>query len=179
MKTIYLMLNEENRLTGFSYNQPRSGDGNKVEVEEDHEVLKNPRIYKYDNGSLVRDNEYQLQNVKQAKIEELRAACQNDILQYFEATVNEVAYLFSYDNEAQNNFSDTASLFTNGLITNVEWTVHQNGEIKRIVLNKDQFMSVLQTAYDHKNSKIKRLRDDLQALVENATTIEEVQNITW
>lgn len=113
------------------------------------------------------------------KMQELSDMCNKDILGYFEATVNGVAYLFSFDYEAQANFTGTLALFSEGLVTEMEWTAYENGKATRIALNKANFFSVISVAFDHKNTKIARLRNEFQPLVERATTSEEIEAIVW
>jgi hypothetical protein len=71
MKTIYINLDDENRLKGGWGSTP-SPNSIEIEVEDDHEVLDNPFIYRYENGELIKDSEWQAQKVKER--EELDAA---------------------------------------------------------------------------------------------------------
>lgn len=120
-----------------------------------------------------------LNDAKKAKFNELSETCQKEILGYFEATVDSVAFSFSFDNEAQLNFTGTLALFIEGLINEVEWTVYREGVVERITLNKEQFLSVIAEGFKHKNSKIARLRNELQPLIDQAATLEEIENISW
>lgn len=116
---------------------------------------------------------------RKIKFQEFNEICNKEILGYFEAAVDSVAYLFSFDVDAQSNFNGTLSFFTKGLITEVEWTAHRNGKAERIILNETQFLEVVKAAFAHKESKVKHLRNVLEPKIKAATTAEEVEGITW
>lgn len=120
-----------------------------------------------------------IENKRKEKLDELRLACQDDIINGFDYEVNGILYHFSFDMEAQMNFSGANDFFKEGLITEIEWTVTENGEYKRILLNKEQFDSIKLNAFLEKNNKISRLRNELQPLVENEQSIEILDKIGW
>lgn len=105
--------------------------------------------------------------------------CELDILGYFDAEVRGVTYSFSYDREAQSNFTDTMILFSEGLITEIEWTVHTESSTERIMLSKDDFMIVASQAFLHKNDKISRLRNVIQKEIDSAQSVEEIESVEW
>jgi hypothetical protein len=176
---IFIVINEENELQGWSKNRNTDSEI-EVEVTDDHPIQSIPfKFFKYINGEVVKDDSVELDRSKKKKTEELSNACQKAILGYFEATVNSVAYLFSFDREAQTNFTGTLALFTEGLITEMEWTAHREGVAERIVLDKVKFLQVIAVAFQHKNMKVAKYRNQLVPLVEQATTLEEVADITW
>lgn len=49
----------DGRLNGYSFYD--NGHEYSAEVPEGHEVINNPDIFKYENGELVKDEEYQRQ----------------------------------------------------------------------------------------------------------------------
>ena len=55
---IYFTLDENNRLTGWQSNPSHVEGEIELEVDDDHEVLQRPMIYKYIDGELVKDEEY-------------------------------------------------------------------------------------------------------------------------
>jgi hypothetical protein len=63
LKIIYVDIDKENRLMGWGSNP--SPTSIKLEVEESHEVIKNPYIYRFENNALIRDDEYQAMKIKQ------------------------------------------------------------------------------------------------------------------
>jgi hypothetical protein len=120
-----------------------------------------------------------IEQLKERKIKELDQACNEAILGRFPATVGEIDYDFSFDAEAQANFTGTLVLFTNETISEVEWSAYLGGEKVRITLTKEQLTSVAMTAFAHKDSLIKRFNNDLLPLVQLATTKEELDVIEW
>jgi hypothetical protein len=134
--------------------------------------------YLKEQNNLTTDIEL-LNFYKELKLIYFGKVCQEQILGYFKATVNGVEYDFSFDREAQQNFTGTLALFTEGLITEMEWTAWLNGQAERIILDKPTFLSIINVAFAHKNSKISHLRNDIQPLIEQATTIAEVEAISW
>ena len=126
------------------------------------------------------ENILSIDEVKFDKIEQLRKACENDILNGFTATIVTTEYTFSFDREAQANFTGTLALLNSGIITGIpEWTAKNNGVYERINMTVDEFKQVALTGLGIKDYKIKRLRNDLIPIVENALTIEEVNNVVW
>ena len=55
---IYFTLDENGRLTGWQSNPSHVEGEIELEVDDDHEVLQRPMIYKYIDGELVKDEEY-------------------------------------------------------------------------------------------------------------------------
>lgn len=126
-----------------------------------------------DNSSLTLDE------LKELKIGQLKYLCEQDILAGFDFTINGILYHFSFDVEAQMNFNGANSLFVEGLITEVEWTVTNNGQYERIILDKPTFDQIKLVAFNEKNNKIKRLRNDILPLVEVAESKSDVEVIVW
>jgi hypothetical protein len=116
---------------------------------------------------------------KEKRFRELSIQCQDSILGYFKAIINEVEYEFSFDREAQSNFTGTLHFFSNGLIENVEWTAWKDGVAERLILDEVQFMNIAKLAFTHKNQKISKLRNELQPQLDACQTIEELELITW
>jgi hypothetical protein len=116
---------------------------------------------------------------KQQKIKEFSSKCKEEILGQFEATVNSVAYYFSFDMEAQANFTGTLALFTEGLIDRMEWTAYKDGVAERLFLDKTQFLKVISEAFQHKNRNITKYRNELCVKVNQATEVEELELLTW
>jgi len=122
-----------------------------------------------------------LDQVKQAKINQLNYFCNKAILEGFDYTINNISYHFSLSMEAQANFTGTDAMFKEGLLTSVKWTVVNNatGLVERVELDKATFDLVKLEAFNTINLNISKFRDTLQTQVENATTIEEVQSVVW
>ncbi|MCS0827459.1 DUF4376 domain-containing protein [Cytobacillus firmus] len=174
---IYIETGEGGKVGGWA-DSPFSPSCFEVEVEEGHEFFDNPFAYSYIEEVLVKDSERVVIEAKIQKFRELSTVCQADILGYFEATVNSVAYLFSFDTEAQGNFNGTLTFFSEGLIDSVEWTAYLNGQRTSVTLNKEQFFSVAKTAFATKNFKISKLREKHTQL-EACTSLEEIEAVKW
>lgn len=176
---VYFSIDKDRRITSWG-TSPVTDDYIEKDLPADHEVLLAPGHFKItEEGEFIKDDGFLLNVVQESKMQELSTHCRNEILGYFEATVNSEPYLFSFDQEAQSNFIGALALFTKGLIQEMEWTVHQNGITKRIILDENQFLQVVDVAFKSKDKHISRLRNDLQTKVYNAKTVEEVEAIKW
>lgn len=52
---------------------PNNEEGEiKLEISDDHEVLRNPEIFKYENGELIKDEERQKQLIEESNVSENR-----------------------------------------------------------------------------------------------------------
>ncbi|MDY7043691.1 hypothetical protein RVS70_05680 [Virgibacillus sp. M23] len=187
MTKIAFSINEDNYINHLEVHLPSEEDTNELpndmtvlEVNDNHDVINNPFIYKYIDGALIKDSDYQLSRAKKSRFEKLRKDCENDILGYFEAPVNGVTYTFSFDDEAQKNFTGTLALTLAGAVDpEQKWTVYRNGIVERIKLDTDNFMNVSRIAYKRKDDKVDRLRGEIQQAIDNAKTIEEVNQVVW
>lgn len=175
---VYVTVDKDGFVEG--YGSHRSMD-TEIEVElSDMSFINDVGFgYKLADGVLVKDDDIILKNAKADKMEELSKRCNEAILGYFDVEVNSEIYSFSFDYEAQSNFIGTLTLFTKGLILEIEWTAHRNGRAERVILDEANFLKVAMTAFPAKDSKISRLRKELQPLVDNAQTMEELNSIKW
>ncbi|MEK5065888.1 hypothetical protein [Cytobacillus sp. FSL R5-0596] len=60
---IYLAIDSNKRVVGWGDRAP----GVEIEVADNHEIIHNPYIYKYEDGALFKDVAYQQQLVKELK----------------------------------------------------------------------------------------------------------------
>ncbi|MBT2722322.1 hypothetical protein [Bacillus sp. ISL-46] len=72
---IFVYIDETNRI--LQYGSVKSSSGEiEIDVSENHEVIKNPFVYKYVDGQLVKDETYQQELIelknKPTPIEELQ-----------------------------------------------------------------------------------------------------------
>jgi membrane peptidoglycan carboxypeptidase len=122
-------------------------------------------------------------NLKKAKIEELKKACSNAILGYFTAQVNGITYSFSNDTEAQSNFKDAKDAWSYGYIPNtqtIKWTAYdKDGNVVRLDLTEEQFdpINIARMAWQQMN--VSKLRDTLEPLVNAATSQSDLDKISW
>lgn len=122
------------------------------------------------------------QLLEEAKIDKksaLSSACQEDILRGFDHSIDGIEYRFSYDREAQTNLQERFSLFENNLIESIPMTVSKNNEHLRIVVDKEQFMSIYLSSVVAKENKISKLRDILYPMVDSALNKEDLEEIEW
>lgn len=127
----------------------------------------------------TRPTEEKLAELKNQKLREMGAACEQDIVGYFKATIDDVEYDFSFDSEAQSNFIGTMTLFTKGLISQIGWTAWKGGKALRLTLNEETFVQLAMLGFEQKDAKIEKLRSTIQARIDASQTIEEVMNIKW
>lgn len=123
-------------------------------------------------------NDSKFNVLKQFKINELDNACKNAILSNFTATLNSADYEFAYDFPAQSRFNGVGILFLNNLITQVDWTVYQNGVRTRITLTKDDFNTISLAALKHQNDNVVKYNQLLQD-VSNAQSSYDLSKIIW
>lgn len=121
-----------------------------------------------------------LEESKTKKILELDIDCNTAILGRFSSSINGVTYYFSNDTEAQANFEKADNAFFRGRMTEITWTAYdEEGNVVRLPLDQTTFESVYMNHLIHIQSNISKYRDMLMPQVEQATTIEEVENIMW
>lgn len=63
---IYIQVNEENRVLQQGDTRGTGADI-EIDVPENHEILLNPFIYKYENGAIIKDEAYQQQLINTMK----------------------------------------------------------------------------------------------------------------
>lgn len=120
-----------------------------------------------------------LESAKSIKKAELNMMCNESILSGFYHMVNGVKYHFSYDMEAQGNFGDSRQILNDGTVKVVDWTVSTDDGYERILITKEDMDGLTLSVFAHKQENIKKYRDVFLPMVENAKTLEEVNNITW
>lgn len=116
---------------------------------------------------------------KKEKFDSLSLDCQNAILGYFKAPVNGIEYEFSFDREAQSNFTGALIFMSQGMINSVEWTAWKDGVAERITISKEQFMPIIGIAFAHKDKNISKLRSTIQEQLNGCDTIEEIESLKW
>jgi hypothetical protein len=126
------------------------------------------------------DFETVLRKVKDRKIDELNRESRNAILHGFTHVVNGVEYHFNYAETDQINFGDSQAILKDNIIPQIPWTVYtKDGQVARIIIDKALMDELTIAIMQHKNGKISHFRDVLLPLVENATTIAEVEAVKW
>jgi len=132
-------------------------------------------------NEVINNPDSTLEQLKQAKIDQLDYLCSAEILKGFDYTINSTSYHFSLSIKAQSNFTGTNALFQEGRITNKRWTVVNNetGKIERIDLDKSTFDELKMEVDRVVDDNVSRFRDTLEPQVETATSKDDVENIKW
>lgn len=181
MVTIYVTVDENNQVRGWSSSKGSNPNEQAVDIAEDDPFFSDvPFYYIYQDGKLVKSDDLQLAALKEAKIKELEMACSQTILGEFTTVINGVTYSFSHDEQAQQNFKDAKLAFMSGDITEITWTAYDsNGKVARLQLDDQTFNTVYMAHLNHILSNISKFRDTLQPQVEACTTIDQLNAITW
>lgn len=182
---IYVSVDATNKVRSWG---STSGSDSDIEVDipDDHIFLTDiPFYYTLVNGELIKDNDMILQKARESKKAELNMACNRAITGRFSADVNGVTYLFSNDTEAQSNFKDARASFEDGTVDmymngEIPWTAYDmDGNVVRLQLTKELFTPVNIARMFHQQNNVSKFRDDLEKKVDLATSVPEVNAITW
>lgn len=150
-----------------------------IQLFDPFEVFENPRHFKYEDGTLIKDESVLLEIARQEKNLELADECNKAILSGFNYTINNIDYHFSFDVEAQLNFQGASLLFAQDKITELTWTVTNGDNYERIIITKEIMNELNIAMLQHKANNISRYRDILSPKLATATTIEEIQSLSW
>lgn len=179
---IYLLVGLEGSILACSTHELEPAENQtvaKIDIGENHNLFEDFQDYKYINQELVYNSQKGLERAKNNKMEELQKKCQETIEAGFSYNYNDTEYWFSLDAEAQSNFISAYQIMRDGLITEVPWTVKVNNEYSRLIINVEMMKDISNLILLHKTNNIAKFRDILSPIVESATTIEEVESITW
>lgn len=145
----------------------------------ENETLEKAKNNKYSSRSeALADLDVQpltLDEYKQKKNDEFSSICNAEILATFKSSAMGVEHIYSFSYDAQINFQATKSLFRDGMITEMEWSTWDAGNI---VHNEQQFNKLYLDGVNHKLSKINKyrvLKDQVNACVDK----DEVDAIVW
>lgn len=177
---IYVEVDSSGSITACG-TTPIGVDSVVVELSTDdwREVMSDLSQFVYKDGSLVKDENTYLRNLKQRKDQELNESCAKHISSGFYHTINGVNYKFSFDVEAQLNFQGARDLLNSGILQSVSWTVKRDGVYERIAIDKQMMSELTMVMLQHKDSNIRKYREQLLPLVEKAQTAEELKSIKW
>lgn len=111
--------------------------------------------------------------LKARKIGELKARCEATINEPFQATNG---HLYEFELKDQINFSQMFSLLIAiPTYTDIQW---RTLDADVVLHTREQFLKVISDAQTHKQGNINKYWQ-LKGLVDVATTVEELNNITW
>lgn len=135
----------------------------------------------------------ELKNLKESKLEEIYEKCDESIGSFFTSVItnsNGVPYEIFYDSIAQEKLNGQMNLVNKwlnelslGIITKeqfdakfpIDWRTKNHGWVK---LTYDEYSTIIEEASQHERINYKK-RGQLEYQIELATTIEEVQVISW
>lgn len=134
-----------------------------------------------DIGDLYIPDPSNLAVIKQRKLSQLDAACNQAIMNGLDYTINGTSYRFFLPLTAQANFTGAKAQFLDGKISEVRWTVlnNTNGKFERVDIDEATFNIIANQVYTFIDDNIRVLRDILEPQVHAATTADEVNSITW
>lgn len=145
-------------------------------LPKDHPFFKQFDCYRIVDGVLIRDESKILEFERKRKIHFLKEKCSKIITEGFEY----MGYKFGFTTSDQSNITSTMMAMQMGILNEIEWTVRTlEGETARVILNADQFKEMCQIALKHKDDCIKYLRNDLEKRINECTTLEELNKISW
>jgi len=175
---VYIDVEESGRISGYALS-PFSEDCVKVEMEEGDPFFTSFGLYAYVDGEVVKDISFVLSDKKREKDRELNEACKRCISEGFTHMIDGVEYHFSFDTEAQLNFQGAIFLFAENKVDEIMWTVRRGEVYERIPITKGVMDELALVILQHKDTNIRKYRDTLLPLLNEATTFEEVDSIKW
>lgn len=188
--TVYVRSNiqriETEDFAGWQYDEKQYGIREYLELISNKQNTQEVIVTRIKSATEIYEenkdkSDISLDKLKQLKMNQLDELCNKSIVEGFDFTINDVSYRFSCSVTAQANFQGTDTLFKDGLIADVEWTVIDNTTdvTSRITLDKITFDQIKLEVFNHINANISKLRNTLQPQVESATTNSEVNSIVW
>lgn len=121
-----------------------------------------------------------IEETKKLKDKELNLACQSAILSGFDFSINGIQYHFSYDLEAQSNIQELLTMYNAGINVDGKLTATDpNGNKVRVSIDKTTLDQLVVVAYNHKEEQLRKYREVLLPLVVQATSVKEIQSISW
>ena len=169
---MYTILDGEKRLQGIS-SSPLGENSIELEVNPDHEVMHNPYIYRYIDGTLVRDNEQHLQEVKKEKKEEMKIVCEEKIKQGFLSSNGNYYRLNEHDQ--MNIMSQYVAMKSNQNIETIRHETENNGCVEH---TREEWEIVYNESLKHKSNCLLHY-DYLKTYIDRLKTIEDVQAVKW
>lgn len=122
-----------------------------------------------------------VQQAREAKMAELDATCNQTILGNFAYTYSDGnTYYFNNDTQAQGNFDKLLNAFDKNLTTSIAWTAYtKDGTVARLVFDATSYLTLYEAHLNHIQANISKFRDFLAPKVMAASTVPDIQAITW
>lgn len=117
---------------------------------------------------------YWIESLKDEKINEINANCENTILAGF--TSSSTGYSYDFTNYDQMNITQQMLLLVSDpTIASIQWKTQDAGIVS---LTRDQFLQIANEANDHKRVNIGKYWT-LKSQVQSATMEDEINAIVW
>lgn len=180
MRTIYVEVNDEGYVEGWGSNLSGNSNIHSVTIEDNDQFFyKNSLNFKYSNGSLVFDEDKALHNAKLAKKDEMLTACNYE---------KNLPLTFKLDNEnyfaqplTAEELNETILPLLSGLTETVPLELVKVSDDVQVTLQVGY--SVIKNLYDYTNLineyLNKKLEVDVFKMIDEATTFEEVEEVSW
>ncbi|BBE37103.1 hypothetical protein PHIEF17H_0340 [Enterococcus phage phiEF17H] len=180
MRTIYVEVNDEGYVEGWGSNLSGSNNIHSVTIEDNDQFFyKNSLNFKYSNGSLVFDEDKALHSAKLAKKDEMLTACNYE---------KNLPLTFKLDNEnyfaqplTAEELNETILPLLSGLTETVPLELVKVSDDVQVTLQVGY--SVIKNLYDYTNLineyLNKKLEVDVFKMIDEATTFEEVEEVSW
>lgn len=143
------------------------------------DAFQNPQYYLVQDEKLVQIPNYAdkvLLDMKNMRINDLNTKCNQTILSGFTSYALGEPHQYDFDEEAQRNFNGTLTMLTvDPTISTIVWKTVDAGPLPH---TKDQFIQLCKDGFAFKQNMISKYWL-LKTKVQQATTIDEVNAITW
>lgn len=179
---IYVELDTDNVVLGWSSSY--SEGLTEVELPDDHPIITLNDFfgnYVYKDGTLIKNESLELNNLKLSIKEELNTTCTNEILSGFDYELtSEKKYHVSYSRNKQQYFEEVKSMFESKIANQVDWEfIDSNGDTVTEKLNELEFLTLYTFASLVKTAKMTKLKEKLYPLVDSKNNRDELLEITW
>ena len=179
---IYVELDTDNVVLGWSSSY--SEGLTEVELPDDHPIIMLNDFfgnYVYKDGTLIKNESLELNNLKINIKEELNTTCTNEILSGFDYELtSEKKYHVSYSRNKQQYFEEVKSMFESKIINQVDWEfINSYGYTITEKLNELDFLTLYIFASLVKTAKMTKLKEKLYPLVDSKNSRDELLQITW
>lgn len=180
MRTIYVEVNDEGYVEGWGSNLSGNSNIHSITIEDNDQFFyKNSLNFKYSNGSLVFDEDKALHRAKLAKKGEMLNACNYE---------KNLPLTFRLDNEdyfaqplTAEKLSETILPLLSGLTETVPLELAKVSDDVQVTLQVGY--SVIKNLYDYTNLineyLNKKLEVDVFKMIDEATTFEEIEGVSW
>lgn len=180
---ITVILDDEDYVVSWGTSMSSIGTSKEVNLilVDTHPFFNGDRTfsYKYENNELVYVPDKFIILTKQRQLQDLDVSCNLSILAGFTYEYKGTSYQVSYSKNKQQRFEEFARIFSMSDATTVEWEFILDGNLVYHPLTKLEFLTLSTYATLIKQNKIDKLNKELTDLVNQATTVEEIQAIQW